>query len=102
MGADVIIAPLFDGGGMKTKTVEALSYGKSIVATDEGLEGFWQEMDSTIQNRFVFKTNDENEWIKKLNEMSKEKPLKYNKEVFDLFVKKFSYEATRDAMWNVL
>lgn len=45
MGADVIIAPLFDGGGMKTKTVEALSYGKSIVATDEGLEGFWQEMD---------------------------------------------------------
>ena len=102
MGADVIIAPLFDGGGMKTKTVEALSYGKSIVATDEGLEGFWQEMDSTIQNRFVFKTNDENEWIKKLNEMSKEKPLKYNQEVFDLFVKKFSYEATRDAMWNVL
>lgn len=42
---------------MKTKTVEALSYGKSIVATDEGLEGFWQEMDSTIQNRFIFKTN---------------------------------------------
>lgn len=27
---------------------------------------------------------------------------KYNQEVFDLFVKKFSYEATRDAMWNVL
>lgn len=51
MGADVIIAPLFDGGGMKTKTVEALSYGKSIVATDEGLEGFWQEMDSTIKQR---------------------------------------------------
>ena len=40
--------------------------------------------------------------LKKLNEMSKEKPLKYNQEVFDLFVKKFSYEATRDAMWNVL
>lgn len=35
--ADIVIAPLFDGGGMKSKTVEALSFGKIFVGTEESL-----------------------------------------------------------------
>lgn len=37
--AAVIIAPIFSGSGMKTKTIEAVSYGKSIVGTNEAFIG---------------------------------------------------------------
>ena len=38
--ARIIVSPIFHGGGMKTKTAEALMYGKYIIATDEALEGY--------------------------------------------------------------
>jgi glycosyltransferase involved in cell wall biosynthesis len=34
-----VIAPIFKGSGMKTKTIEALSYGKFIYGTSEAFEG---------------------------------------------------------------
>lgn len=34
-----VIAPIFKGSGMKTKTIEAMSYGKSIYGTDEAFAG---------------------------------------------------------------
>lgn len=102
LGADIVIAPLFDGGGMKTKTVEALSYGKCIVATDEGLEGFWEEMDDAVRNKIVFKINSIEEWIKVLNKLSFHRNKKFNESVYELFVRRFSYEATKKAMWNIL
>lgn len=34
-----VIAPIFKGSGMKTKTIEALSYGKSIFGTSEAFAG---------------------------------------------------------------
>jgi hypothetical protein B2_15733 len=39
--ASGVIAPIFKGSGMKTKTVEALSYGKSIFGTSEAFEGIY-------------------------------------------------------------
>jgi glycosyltransferase involved in cell wall biosynthesis len=35
-----IIAPIFDGSGMKTKVAEALMYGKKIVGTPEAFVGY--------------------------------------------------------------
>ena len=35
-----IIAPIFDGSGMKTKVAEALMYGKKIVGTSEAFVGY--------------------------------------------------------------
>lgn len=37
--ASGVIAPIFKGSGMKTKTIEALSYGKSIIGTSEAFVG---------------------------------------------------------------
>ncbi|MEH6717889.1 MAG: glycosyltransferase [Aurantimonas endophytica] len=39
-GAQVVIAPIFDGSGMKTKVAEALMYGKKIVGTPEAFAGY--------------------------------------------------------------
>lgn len=38
-GAAFVVAPIFSGSGMKTKTVEAMSYGKTIVGTGEAFVG---------------------------------------------------------------
>lgn len=37
--ASFVIVPLFKGSGMKTKTIEAMSYGKTIIGTDECFQG---------------------------------------------------------------
>lgn len=39
-GAKVVIAPIFDGSGMKTKVAEALMFGKRIVGSREAFSGY--------------------------------------------------------------
>lgn len=38
--SDIVIAPIFSGGGMKTKTAEALMFGAAIVGTTEAFVGY--------------------------------------------------------------
>ena len=38
-GADIFINPVTDGGGIKTKVVEALGYGLSVISTQSGATG---------------------------------------------------------------
>lgn len=38
--ADLVVLPIFSGGGMKTKTAEAMMYGCPILGTREAFEGY--------------------------------------------------------------
>ena len=38
--ASAVIAPIFDGSGMKTKVAEALMHGKPVIGTREALSGY--------------------------------------------------------------
>lgn len=38
--AKVVVAPIFDGSGMKTKVAEALMFGKKVVGTSEAFAGY--------------------------------------------------------------
>jgi len=40
LNAQAVIAPIFDGSGMKTKVAEALMFGKKIVGTREAFAGY--------------------------------------------------------------
>lgn len=40
--ASFVIAPIFDGSGMKTKVAEALMHGKKVVGTPEAFSGYEQ------------------------------------------------------------
>lgn len=40
MNADIVVCPIFLGSGMKTKTAEAMMYGKPIVGTAEAFVGY--------------------------------------------------------------
>ena len=37
--SDLIVVPLFHGGGVKVKLLEALGYGKLVITTSKGIEG---------------------------------------------------------------
>ena len=40
LGAQFVVAPIFDGSGMKTKVAEALMYGKRVIGTTEAFTGY--------------------------------------------------------------
>lgn len=40
LGAKFVVAPIFDGSGMKTKVAEALMYGKRVIGTPEAFAGY--------------------------------------------------------------
>ena len=100
--ADIVIAPLFDGGGMKSKTVEALSFGKIFVGTEESLFGFWEEMDSDIRGKTCYQCNTPEEWIQTINNLANDDIHKFNEDVFELFKAKFSYDVVRDKMKAIM
>lgn len=60
--ADLVIIPIPYGSGMKTKTAEAMMYGKYIIATKEALEGYDVE-----DLQYVKECNTENEFIKEIS-----------------------------------
>lgn len=100
--ADIVIAPLFDGGGMKSKTVEALSFGKIFVGTEESLFGFWEEMDSDIRGKTCYQCNTPEEWIQTINNLAKDDIQKFNEDVFELFKAKFSYDVIREQLKAIM
>lgn len=100
--ADIVIAPLFDGGGMKSKTVEALSFGKIVVGTEESLFGFWEEMDSDIRGKTCYQCNTQEEWIQTINNLANDDIHKFNEDVFELFKAKFSYDVIRDQLKAIM
>ena len=40
LNALLVVAPIFDGSGMKTKVAEALMYGKKVIGTEESFMGY--------------------------------------------------------------
>ena len=91
--ADIVIAPVFDGGGMKVKTIEAYSFGKCIISTAESLNGYWEETPEKLKDRLIYRCNTASEWIEACNTKIKEEIRRFNPEVFEVFKVSFSEEA---------
>lgn len=93
LDADAVIAPIFAGGGMKVKTGEALSYGKTIFGTIESFQGYELDYDKVggicnCSEEFIEKINN---YIKywKNNGMPK-----INKYTNKIFIEKYSYNSS--------
>ena len=83
-----VIAPIFKGSGMKTKTIEAMSYYKSIYGTDEAFAGI--ECD---YSKIGGLCNNAEEFIKVLNGVNNKLNNVYTE---DLFNRKYSDEQFED------
>lgn len=61
--AKLVVSPIFTGAGMKTKTAEALMYGKTIIGTSEAFEGY------KIDTRCMMVANTKIEFIEIINKL---------------------------------
>lgn len=87
--ARCIVAPIFAGGGMKTKTAEALMYGKTIIGTSEAFEGY------DIDKGCMYKCNTKEEFIILMNKIFSASPVLYINPVSrKLFKDKYSLESS--------
>lgn len=91
--ARFIISPIFSGSGMKTKTAEALSYGKNIAGTDEAFVGY------DIDTNCMILCNTADEFIKALN--NNDRPA-YNPYARELYEKQYSLNSVRHKYFTIL
>lgn len=70
MHADIVVEPLFEGGGMKIKTAEALQFGKCIVGTKESFEGYEEYFGSDVKDIYLFCCNSQESFIAVIQKLS--------------------------------
>lgn len=85
--ASFVILPIISGGGMKTKTAEALMYGKSIIGTKEAFEGY--NLDTA---KIGAECRTAEEFITIINSLKDELP-KFNSYARKIFETNFSEKA---------
>jgi hypothetical protein len=86
---DFVIEPIFAGGGMKTKTAEAMMWGKALIGTDEAFIGY--EIDNI---HGLYRCNTAREMIEAIQDIYDDDIWNFNPCIRDLFLKKYSFENT--------
>lgn len=91
--ADVIISPIFEGGGMKVKVAHASAYGKIVVGTDESFEGYQENIKEEQWNKYFYRCNTAEEFIEAIDSIGKSRLLrKFNPSVREYFDSYYSDE----------
>ena len=95
--AHIVVAPILDGSGMKTKVAEALMFGKRIIGTPEAFSGY-EDVSGNVGT--VCRTADE--FIQAIN-CSIDLPLcPFNHHLRAIYQNKYSYPAARERLRLVL
>lgn len=89
----VVVMPIFYGSGMKVKTAEAMMYGRTILATDEALEGYDIE---GVEG--IFRCNTKEEFVQVINQLFENNIIFFREKVYQKYLEKYS----RGAVLNVL
>jgi glycosyltransferase involved in cell wall biosynthesis len=97
LDAHVVIAPIFDGSGMKTKVAEALMFGKKVVGTREAFSGY---EDVAEKAGWICATPDD--FIETINRLEHRALPRFDREVRALFECRYSYEAARARLAHAL
>lgn len=90
--ADIVVMPIFSGGGMKVKMAEAMMYGKRVLATKEALTGY-----DVRGINAVTECNTKEDFILALNAM-KESEDKFFPELRQKFLDKYEQSAKTEKL----
>jgi glycosyltransferase involved in cell wall biosynthesis len=93
MNADFIIGPIFSGGGMKTKTAEAMMWGKAIIGTDEAFCGY--ESDNI---KGLYRCNTSDEMIQAIKSIYQDKIFNFNMNIRDIYLSKYSFDTSLEIL----
>lgn len=96
-GARFVIAPIFDGSGMKTKVAEALMFGKTVIGTPEAFSGY--EDVAERAGTVCATAEDFVAAIEKASEM----PLRpFDPDLRAIYEEKYSYPAARKRLAAIM
>ena len=92
--ADLVVEPIFHGDGMKTKTAEALMYGKTILGTREAFVGYSDLLDNQCDTA--------EKYIDMITHFYKNPEGKFSLKMREIYLKYYSMEAAVDKMTKLL
>lgn len=70
--ADIVVGPVFGGGGMKQKTAEAFAYGRCFLGTIESIQGYEKELKIEHNgHRVVFASDNPEDLIQAADDIEK-------------------------------
>lgn len=95
--ADYVILPIFTGSGMKTKTCEALMYGKNMIGTTEAFEGY--DFDTS---RLGACCNNADEFIDALHKAMEHPVKRFNSYARDIYEQKYSLASSMKLFEEIL
>ncbi|MHB8474363.1 MAG: glycosyltransferase [Gammaproteobacteria bacterium] len=97
LGSQFVIAPIFDGSGMKTKVAEALMFGKKVIGTPEAFSGY-EDIESCAG--LVCSTADE--FVSAIERLADEPVADFDPALRALYEEKYSYPAARLRLAEIL
>jgi glycosyltransferase involved in cell wall biosynthesis len=97
LNAHFVIAPIFDGSGMKTKVAEALMYGKKVIGTPEAFSGYEE-----IVQRVGVVCKTEDDFVRAIADTNKMYLADFAQDLRDIYEKKYSFEAAKERFMNIL
>lgn len=93
----MLVMPILYGAGMKVKTAEAMMFGRTILATDEALEGY------DVENiKGIYRCNSAEEFADCIKSLTNEGLPYVQEDVRHLFMEKYSQEAAYKILKTVL
>ena len=95
--AHFVIAPIFDGSGMKTKVAEALMYGKKIVGTPEAFSGY-----EDIIEKAGWVCRTANDFVASIADAEKCIKHSFDVELREIYKDKYSFDAAQHRMRKIL
>ena len=72
LSADIFIAPILHGSGMKVKTAEALSFGKTFLGLKESLVGYYDYIPEELRETKIIQCNNETDMATHINSLYSE------------------------------
>jgi glycosyltransferase involved in cell wall biosynthesis len=97
LNSHFVIAPIFDGSGMKTKVAEALMFGKKIIGTPEAFSGYEDIVDHA--GWVCAKADD---FVRAIENAKNEAVNSFNPELRRLYEENYSYSAARLRLAEIL
>ena len=95
--AHFVIAPVFDGSGMKTKVAEALMYGKKTIGTLEAFSGYEE-----VADKAGWSCTTAKDFIRAIG-IAEKLPLKpLDSELCRLYEQRYSYSAQRERLKTIM
>jgi len=92
-----VIAPIFDGSGMKTKVAEALMYGKKIIGTPEAFTGYEE-----IVEQAGHICNSADEFIKAIESADDMVKSSLDTELRRIYEENYSFAAAKSRLQSIM